>query len=480
MRKFPLFVVAAAMAACSPTMINGDDAGADVSDSASDARNDAANDTRTDTGADVRTDTGVPDDVQSQPDASDASDSGSDASDSAMEAGSDASDSGADSAPDSAPDATPDSAVDGGMDAMVDSGADAAADSSPDASADGAAEAGSDSGTVPSRVVWALRMGDGTAALSAAATAGFIERRSFADGTMMGANIALPVAASGAQRECTFAGSSTAEGILTRSADGRYATVGCYAAAPGLASVAGTAAPATLRVVGRIAADGTVDTSTTLDSAFTAGNIRAAATVDGTAFWAAGSNSGVQYTAFGATSTPTQVLAAPTNIRTLGVFAGQLWGTSGSGAFVNAFSIGTGTPTTAGATATSAPGMPTSTASPYNMALFDLDGAVAGVDTLYIADDRAVASGGGVQKWTFNGTTWTLAATISGGLTAGVRGMAAVADGTAISIVAVTTENPSRVIAYVDRPGMTPTMPTVLATAPTNTQYRGVAFAPTM
>jgi hypothetical protein len=35
--------------------------------------------------------------------------------------------------------------------------------------------------------------------------------RAFADGTMMSANIALPVAASGAQRECTFAGTSTAE-----------------------------------------------------------------------------------------------------------------------------------------------------------------------------------------------------------------------------------------------------------------------------
>jgi len=85
-----------------------------------------------------------------------------------------------------------------------------------------------------------------------------------------------------------------------------------------------------------------------------------------------------------------------------------------------------------------------------------------------------------MQKWTFNGTIWTLATTITGGFIAGVRGMAAIAYGTAVSIVAFTTETPSRVIAYVDRPGMTPSMPTVLATAPTNTQYRGVAFAPSM
>ena len=41
--------------------------------------------------------------------------------------------------------------------------------------------------------------------------------------------------------------------------------------------------------------------------------------------------------------------------------------------------------------ATSLPGMPTVDASPYGFALLDRSQAVAGVDTLYVADDRSPA-----------------------------------------------------------------------------------------
>ena len=56
-----------------------------------------------------------------------------------------------------------------------------------------------------------------------------------------------------------------------------------------------------------------------------------------------------------------------------------------------------------------AQGMPTSgNSSPYGFALWDRNPSVAGVDTLYVADDRTAANGGGIQKWSFNGTSWTL------------------------------------------------------------------------
>ena len=38
---------------------------------------------------------------------------------------------------------------------------------------------------------------------------------------------------------------------------------------------------------------------------------------------------------------------------------------------------------------------------------------------IYLADARTRATGGGVQRWEFNGTTWNLAYTLSDGLGAG-------------------------------------------------------------
>ena len=71
------------------------------------------------------------------------------------------------------------------------------------------------------------------------------------------------------------------------------------------------------------------------------------------------------------------------------IFGGQLYGSSGSGGFTNVFTIGSGLPVTVNQTATPLPGLPTTGASPYGFVLFDLDAAVAGNDTLYLADDMA-------------------------------------------------------------------------------------------
>src|SRR5262249_59848266 len=119
---------------------------------------------------------------------------------------------------------------------------------------------------------------------------------------------------------------------------------------------------------------------------------------------------GVHHAYLGARGTR-QILTAPTNARPCHVQAGQLYGSSGSTPFTNVFTIGVGTPTMAGQTATSLPGMPTMTASPDSFALFDRNPNVAGVDTLYVADDHALATGGGVQKWSFDRATWTLVTT---------------------------------------------------------------------
>ena len=94
--------------------------------------------------------------------------------------------------------------------------------------------------------------------------------------------------------------------------------------------------------------------------------------------------------------------------------------------------------------------------------------------TLYVADDRAFP-GGGIQKWTFDGTTWTQVNTFTNGATTGSRGLAGVVTGNNVTLVATTTN--SKLIVYVDDGSATP-VGTVVATAALNTVYRGVAISP--
>ncbi len=325
-----------------------------------------------------------------------------------------------------------------------------------------------------------LRVGDGATALSNAAAPLFLEWR---DGT--GALVArpnnplpLPIAADGAQQPITLSGTATSEGFLSLSSNGNYITLAGYAATPGTPGVSSSAAP---RVVARVDASGNIDTSTVLTGAFLGNNVRSATSDDGSGFWAAGTGSagsaGIQYVAFGE-ATPVQVLATPNNARVAHVYGGQLYGSSGSGTFINVFSVGTGLPTTAGQTATPLPGMPSSgAASPYDYVLLDREPDIAGLDTLYVADDRSVGAGGGVQKWVLDDATWVLVATFNAGLTSGVRGLAGQVTGGVI-LVATTAETGANRVMLLYEQGSNPPMAVPLATAPTNTAFRGLAVAP--
>lgn len=131
-----------------------------------------------------------------------------------------------------------------------------------------------------------------------------------------------------------------------------------------------------------------------------------------------------------------------------------------------------------GQVATSLSGMPTVGASPYSFVLLDRDPNVPGLDTLYVADDRVLANGGGIQKWTSNGATWTLAATFTNGLTSGVRGLAGGVAGQNVILYATTTEpSANKIVQLIDNGAPNPQI-TVLVTAGSNTAFRGVAIAP--
>ena len=329
-----------------------------------------------------------------------------------------------------------------------------------------------------------VRVGDGSAALGAGATPVFIERRAGGDGSLIASGnnpLALPTASSGSNARLTMTGTATSEGAIARSADGRYLTLAGYDAASGT-SASGMASSTVNRVAGRIDGNANIDTSTRMNTAFSTGNVRSAVSADGAEFWVAGAgtNGGGWYITLGSLG-GTQVLSSPGNARNLNIFGGQLYGSSGSSTFVNVFTIGSGLPTTSSQTATSLAGMPTSAASPYAFVFFDRSSTVAGLDTLYVADDRSKASGGGIQKWVYDDVmgVWVLAVTFTGGIsTGGVRGLAGEVSGANVVLYATTTEaSANTLVRLVDDGSLSPTA-NVLTTASADTVFRGVALWP--
>ena len=256
------------------------------------------------------------------------------------------------------------------------------------------------------------RVGTGTATLSSAATDVFLDEYA-PNGTLV-QSVAMPTADSDSNRPLTASGTATSEGMITRSTDGKFIVATGYAAVPGTTGVTSSAAATTNRVIGRIAADGTIDTSTTLTS-FSGGNIRSAASTDGSSFWATGSNTGVVYQAFAGSGNGTIVSSSATvNLRGVGIFDDQLYASASSGTNTRVFAVGTGLPTTSGQAFGPLTGLPT-TGSPYQFFFADIDGS-AGVDTLYVADDSANV----IQKYALVSGSWTANGTVAA---SGVRGL---------------------------------------------------------
>ena len=326
-----------------------------------------------------------------------------------------------------------------------------------------------------------FRVGTGTGALSNVATAAFLDEYT-ASGALV-QSIALPTADGlGGNQTFTVTGNATTEGFMTLSTDGRYLVMIGYDAATGLAAPGGLASSSVNRVIARVAADGTIDTTTALNAnGFSAGSARSVASVDGSTYWASGANTGVISAAHGATSA-TIVSTTFTNLRDVAIYDGQLY-VSSQASTLRLGMVGTGTPTTGGQTTTSLPGFPTAAPTASNAFFFaDLTASVAGVDTLYVADDRSVASGGGLQKWSLVGGSWVLNGTASGTLTNGLRGLTASVNGGSVSLFATDASTASKLVSLIDsggyNMGFSASTFTTLATAGANTAFRSVAFAP--
>jgi predicted extracellular nuclease len=317
------------------------------------------------------------------------------------------------------------------------------------------------------------RVGDGSAGLTANATAVFLDEYATVAGPVV-QSIAMPTTASGSNKRLTASGTATTEGFITRSADSTYLVMPGYDAALGTGTITTSTSATINRVIGRVNGSGTIDTSTALTDAISGGNPRGAASTNGTDLWISGTSSGggIRYAALGGT-TSTSLTTSPTNIRATAVFNNQLYISSASGTFLGVATVGSGTPTTSPQTTTLLPGFPTSgTHSSYQFGF-------ANASTLYVADDGSAANGGGIQKWTLSGGTWSLAYTLlnTGAATTAVRGLTVDGSGANPVIYATTAVASANSLIKVIDTGAGSTA-TTLATASANTAFRGVAFAP--
>jgi len=317
------------------------------------------------------------------------------------------------------------------------------------------------------------RIGDGTTALSSAANPVALVEYDTTPGSVPVSTLSLNSGAIG--NRLTMSGSATSEGALTLSDNGQYLTLAGYNATAGTLGIAGTASANVNRVAGRVDSLMNADLSTLYPANYSGNNIRSAVTADGSNIWTtgAGGTGGLVYSDFGGAN---QAQLNTLNTRVVNIFNGDLYVSSASGAFVGINIVSGGLPTSGSPTATLLPGTGvsgTGTPSPYDFWFSD-------ANTLYVADDRSLASGGGLQKWTFNAglNTWQLAYTLTGQLTAGLRGLAGTHDVTGAPILyAITADGTANDLVTVTDLGAASSF-TTLQTAGPNTIFRGVDFAP--
>ncbi|MBL7782694.1 MAG: T9SS type A sorting domain-containing protein [Saprospiraceae bacterium] len=315
-----------------------------------------------------------------------------------------------------------------------------------------------------------LQAGDGTNTL--ANTGNAVLLKEYTPAGAAGITVTVP---STGPSPMVVAGNATTEGLLTRTPDGTALVFGGYAQAlPNATNLTSSASATINRAVGRVSSAGAFTRVATSSTFHTGGNIRGAVSDGSNNYWSVGNGEGTNY--FGTTSAAVNVQNVKTNCRGVEVFNGNLYLSTGSGAGaqpnLGIYQIGTGLPVTSGQTITNI--INTGTGSSPSEFHFNAAG-----DVCYIADSRTIATGGGIQKWTFNGSVWSLAYTLGTGTgsTVGAFGLAVDFSGANAVIYASTTEATlNRLIRVVDT-GVGATA-TTLATATTNTIFRGVALAP--
>ncbi len=305
-----------------------------------------------------------------------------------------------------------------------------------------------------------VRVGVGDS-LTSSSTAVFLDE--YTTGGSFVQSIAMPTSSSGSNAPLTLSGSASSEGSIVGSVDGRYLTIAGYGVGPGTTKVASTTSATVNRVVARIDANASMDITTKLTDASTGNNIRGAVTNDGTAFWVSGAAGSVRYAAPLGATTSIQLSTTLTNFRVVNIFNNQLY-VSCAKTDTGILSVGSGMPTTSGQTISLLNGFP-NTGSPYG---FSING-----NTIYVADDRKDGNGG-VQKWSYSDSSWSLAYLLAPSDTTGASGL--VVDWTGSNPIIYATTTDTNLVTVTDAGSGSPF--TTLVPKATKKFLHGVAFAP--
>ncbi|MDB6122213.1 MAG: hypothetical protein JWQ71_1206 [Pedosphaera sp.] len=256
---------------------------------------------------------------------------------------------------------------------------------------------------------------------------------------------------------------------LTRSKDQRFIVMAGYNTNIGYASnLKDSTSGAVPRGIATIDSNGqyTLRVADTNFSGFSQQYWRCGVTDGTNNFWGGAGAAGAYYFGFGA---PASVVETNfLNLRFMGLYNGDIYCVSAVSGNNGVLKLN---------------GMPTSLSTatvlfPGTTGSSDLEVNAAG-NLIYVADDRIASNGGGVQRYDFDGSNWTLTYTMTNGLPRGVRYLTADFSGANPVIYAVSKEleNDNNRIVMIEDTGSA-SVGTTLASAGVNQTFRSVRFGP--
>ena len=291
-----------------------------------------------------------------------------------------------------------------------------------------------------------LQEGTGSGALSSAGTAVFLDQ--FTTGGSLVDSLTIPASGLSA---LVNSGTAASEGQLSLSGGNQYLVFAGYNTSAGTAGVAGsTTIP---RGIATVDANGNYSLAATTTTYYNGNNIRGGTSDGHGNFWGAGA-AATGGTVYLGTGTPAQISAA--NSLAVQNFGGNLFYSTAKGT-TGIYEI-SGTPTSGTAT-------PTLVLANANPSDFTFN---ASMTIAYVAN-----TAGGIQRYDFNGASWTLSYTLDSGT--GMNGLAVDFSGTA-PVIYATTEDGKNLIEVTDTGSGSAA--TVLDTAAANTAFRGLDFSP--
>jgi hypothetical protein len=309
-----------------------------------------------------------------------------------------------------------------------------------------------------------LRIGDGSETLANTGNTVFIDQ--FTVGGSLVNSVTIPD--SGAN-SMILSGTATAEGFLSRSPNGAYLTFAAYnTPRPYSASVSTSASASVPRVIGMLDWTGTVSMPASSTTVANNQSWRSAVTDGNDNYWGLASSGGVRY--LGNTAAGASVESTYSTVRAIDIVNGNL------------FFSNTGSTPTPGPGIYRQTGLPTASQAPTQVISTGAGAAScefafnSALTSAYIADDRTISLGGGIQRWDYDGVNWNLSYTLGTGTgsTVGARGLA-VDFSSATPVIYATTAD-SRLISITDTGAGAGA--TVLATAPSKEVWRGLEWVP--